>query len=166
MFLRLLRIVFAPLAVLLLASFRMPAAEQISEQLLYDVRGAFVTARPDVSRDLIAQTDILVDAAIRATSRSLLLPRTILTVRIGETTRSPLLFGNRYSATVLVKAIAVGSGEPVAEGGFEASVLTFGRDSADAPLAEKIAERIASEFRLDAPRRGAVVTALVDNPRP
>lgn len=162
MVLRSLRIVLASLAVILLAGFRMPATDEASERLLYDVRGAFVTAQPDVSRELIARTDFLVDTAIRSTSRSMLLPRTILTVRIGDTKRAPLLFGVRHSANVTVKVISVGSGEPVAEGSFETSVLTFGKDASDSPLAEKIATRIASEFRLGKPQGAAMVTALFE----
>lgn len=154
------RILFAPLAVLMLAGFRMPPAEEVAERMLYDVRGAFVTAQPDVPHLLIAQTDILVDAAIRATNRSIMLPRTILTVRIGETKQVPQIFGKRFSASVVVKAISVGSGETVAEGSFETSVRVFGNDGAEASLAERIAERVASEFRLEAPRRSAVVTAF------
>jgi hypothetical protein len=160
------RLLLAPLAILMLASFRMPAAEEASSQMLYDVRGAFVTARADVAHDLVAQTDTLLDASIRSTTRAMMLPRTILTVRIAETKRAPILFGNRYSATVLVKAISVGSGELVAEGSFETSVLTFARREADVSLAERIAGRIASEFRLDAPHRGSAVTALVNGARP
>lgn len=157
---RLYRLTFAPLAVLLLASFRMPANEEQAERMLYDVRGAFVTAQPTVSHELIVKTDMLVDNAIRSTSRSIMLPRAILTVRIGEAKKAPVLLGSRYSATVTVKVVSVSSGEPVAEGAFEASVFSFGKDITDAALAERIADRIADEFRLDAPGR-ATVTALV-----
>ncbi len=159
------RIALAPLAVLMLASFRMPATEEAAERPLYDVRGAFVTAQPTVPHELIAKTDILVDAAIRSTSRSIMLPRAILTVRIGEARRRPVLFGSRYSAAVTVKVISVSSGEPVAEGSFEASVLALRGDGTEASLAEKIAGRIADEFSLDPPHRSAV-TALLDGPRP
>ncbi len=166
MSLRSLRLVIAPLAILMLAGFRMPVADEETERLLYDVRGAFVTAQPDVSRDLIARTDILVDAAIQATSRSMMLPRTILTVRISQTARAPILFGSRSTASVTVKVVSVGSGDPVAEGSFEVSALAFGKSNADTLLAEKIADRIAGEFRLEMPRRRAVATALVESARP
>lgn len=155
-----------PLAMLMLTGFRMPAAEEQAERMLYDVRGAFVTAQPDVSRDLITGTDILVDSAIRATSRSMMLPRTILTVRLSDTRRSPVLFGHRYSAKVTVKVISVGSGEPVAEGEFETSVMNFGKEPADSPLAEKIATRIASEFQLGRPHRAALLTSLASGATP
>jgi len=166
MLLRSARIVIIPLAVLMLAGFRMPAAEEQAERVLYDVRGAFVTAQPDVSPNLIAGTDILVDSAIRATSRSIMLPRTILTVRLSDTRRSPVLFGHRYSARVMVKVISVGSGEPVAEGEFETSVMSFGKEPADSPLAEKIATRIASEFQLGRPHRAALLTSLASGSAP
>lgn len=166
MFLKSVRIIAIPLAVLMLAGFRMPAAEEQAERMLYDVRGAFVTAQPDVPRDLITGTDILVDSAIRATSRSMMLPRTILTVRLSDTRRSPVLFGHRYSARVMVKVISVGSGEPVAEGEFETSVMSFGKEPADSPLAEKIATRIASEFQLGRPHRAALLTSLASGGAP
>jgi hypothetical protein len=159
------RIAAVSLAVVLLTGFRMPAKEDVAERMLYDVRGAFVTAQPDISPELIAWTDSLVDASIQATTRSFMLPRTILTVKIGEAKRMPALLGTRYSASVTVKAISVGSGEPVAEGSFETSVLRFGKDGADQVLAEKIADRIASEFHLRDPRRSAVLTALSEGQR-
>ncbi len=160
------QIAVLPLAMLMLTGFRMPDANEDVERLLYDVRGAFVTAQPDISRELITQTDLMVDAAIQATSRSIMLPRTILTVRISRTARLPVLFGNRSTASVTVKVVSVGSGEPVAEGSFDVSALTFGKANADALLAEKIADRIADEFRLQMPRRRAVVTALVESHGP
>jgi hypothetical protein len=163
---RLYRLAAVPLTVLTLAGFRMPVDGDMSERLLYDVRGAFVTAQPEVSRDLITRTDLLIDTAIRATTRSVMLPRTILTVRIGEARPSTILFGYRYSATVTVKAISVGSGDPVAEGSFEETSLAFGEQGAVDSLAEKIAGRIASEFRLANPHRAAVLTALVESGRP
>jgi hypothetical protein len=159
-----LRFLLVLLAWLMLAGFRMPAADHDPDGLLYDVRGALVTAQPDVSHVLISQTDTLVDAAIRATSRPVMLPRTILTVRIAETDQQPTLFGSRASATVDVKAISVSSGEPVAEGTFVISVRTMRRDGADAALAQKIAQRIAAEFQLDGQGHGSVVTALVERP--
>lgn len=156
------RIAVISLALVLLTGFRMPAKEEPSEGLLYDVRGAFVTARPDVSGELITQTDILIDSAIQSTSRSFILPRAILTVRISEAKQAPALFGMRHSAVVTVKAISVGSGDAVAEGSFEASVVRFGKEGADAYLAERIAERISAEFQLVAPRRRAAMTAFVE----
>jgi hypothetical protein len=159
------RIAAVSLAVVLLTGFRMPAKEDAAERMLYDVRGAFVTAQPDISPELIAWTDSLVDASIQATTRSFMLPRTILTVKIGEAKRRPALLGTRYSASVTVKAISVGSGEAIAEGSFETSVLRFGKDGAEKVLAEKIADRIASEFHLKDPRRSAILTALSEGQR-
>lgn len=159
------RIAAVSLALVLLTGFRMPEKEDAAERMLYDVRGAFVTAQTDVPPELIAWTDSLVDASIQATTRSFMLPRAILTVKIGEAKRMPALLGTRYSAAVTVKAISVGSGEPIAEGSFNMSVLRFGEEGADRVLAGKIADRIASEFHLKDPRRSAVLTALSENQR-
>lgn len=145
-----------------LTGFRMPSRSEAKERLLYDVRGAFVTARAEVSQSLVLATDTLVDDAIRSTLRSTMLPRTIIVVRIDRAARVPLLLGARHEATVTVQAVAVGTGEPVAEGRFETSVYLLQSDGADQLLAQKIAERIASEFRLDAPRHRALVSALAE----
>jgi hypothetical protein len=154
------------LAMLVLTGFRMPAAQSSDGELLYDVRGAFVTAQPDVPSELIAWTDSLVDTSIQATTRSFMLPRAILTVRIGEARHMPVLMGNRYTATVTISVISVLSGEPVAEGAFSTSILRLGKEGAERVLAEKIAARIATEFRLEEPRRSAALTALSGSGRP
>jgi hypothetical protein len=145
-----------------LTGFRMPSKSEAKNRLLYDVRGAFVTARGEVSQALVMTTDTLVDEAIRATLRSTMLPRTIIVVRIDKAARVPLLLGARHEASVTVQAVAVGTGEPIAEGHFDASVYLLQNDGADQVLAQKIAERIASEFRLDAPRHRAIVSALAE----
>jgi hypothetical protein len=160
------RVLAVSLAMLVLTGFRMPVAQPSDGELLYDVRGAFVAAQPDVSSELIAWTDSLVDASIQATTRSFLLPRAILTIRIDETQHTPLLMGNRYSAKVAIRVVSVLSGEPVAEGGFSTSVLRLGKEGAEMVLAQKIAERIAAEFRLEAPRSSAALTALSGDPPP
>ncbi|TNM62132.1 hypothetical protein [Aliirhizobium smilacinae] len=165
MSLRPFRIAILPLTMLMLTGFRMPVNGDVSEHMLYDIRGAFVTAQPDVSRDLITRTDLLIDTAIQATTRSIILPRTILTVRIGEARPSPVLFGYRYSARVTVKAVSVTSGEPVAEGSFEATSFAFAEQGAADSLAEKIASQIASEFRLTNPHRATTITAYAESVR-
>ena len=146
--------------VLPLAAFRMPSSDQNRQGLVYDVRGAFVTAKPDVPQVLVTEVDGLVDVAIRATMRSSMLPRTILSVRISNVSATPVLFGSRHSANVTVQAISVASGEPVAEGGFTASVFIFDPHGADRALAEKVAARIASEFRLDTGAHGSLASAF------
>ena len=107
MFRRLLGLTLVVVTALPLMAFRMPAESQPHEKLLYDVRGAFVTARPDVPQALVIATDMLVDEAIRTTVRSTTLPRTIISVRIEHATRMPLLIGSRHEAKVSVKAISV-----------------------------------------------------------
>ena len=65
-------------------AFRMPAASESPENLLYDVRGAFVTARPTVPQEQVITTDMLVDEAVRATVRKTMLPRSIISVGIDQ----------------------------------------------------------------------------------
>ncbi|MBW6424715.1 hypothetical protein KX729_24995 [Rhizobium sp. XQZ8] len=145
---RVVSIAIILLAALPLMAFRMPAASESGEKMLYDVRGAFVTARPDVPQGLVIQIDLLMDVAIRSTVRQKLLPRAILSVRIEETSHTPLMIGSRHAAKVTVKAISVSSGEPIAEGTFRTSVFLLNGEEADKGLAEKVADRISSEFRL------------------
>lgn len=154
-------LILLALSALPLMSFRMEEQATVSrEKLFYDVRGALVTARADVSRDLVAETDRLVDAAIRATIRQISLPRTILTVRIDRAGYLPFIIGGRHEARVSIEAIAVGTGEMIAAGSFGASVFALEKEDGDALLAEKIASRIATEFRLDGKGGSTLATAL------
>ncbi|MFN7102563.1 MAG: hypothetical protein ACK4N1_08040, partial [Pseudorhizobium sp.] len=109
----------------LLMSFRLETAARVPETLLYDVRGAFVAARPDVPSVLVAETDRLVNEAIVSTFRQRVLPRTILTLRIEQHSKLPVLLGGKREATVAVKAIAVANGEVIAEGTFSVSVYSL-----------------------------------------
>lgn len=150
-------IIFAALP---LMAFRMPTEDEKREKLLYDVRGAFVTARPDVPQGLVIATDMLIDEAIRTTVRSVILPRTIISVRIDAASHIPLLIGSRHEAKVTVRAISVVSGEPIAEGVFKTSIFLLDTKEADKELAGRIAERIAGEFKLDGGQRPAIASAL------
>lgn len=150
------------LVVLPLMAFRMPSSREVSERLLYDVRGAFVTAKPDVPKALVAAVDSMVDTAIQSTVRSTVLPRTIIAIRIEETSSVPMLIGVRHIAKVTVQAVSVASGEPVAEGSFTASIYLFDEKTADQELALKVVNRISSEFRLDDRRHGSLASALAE----
>ncbi|MGE7370927.1 hypothetical protein ACQKKX_17950 [Neorhizobium sp. NPDC001467] len=127
----------------------------------YDVRGSFVAAKPDIPAALVAGTDRRVDAAIRATVRSLSLPRAILTVRIIRAGGLPILFGNRHEAKVTVDATSVSTGERIASATFTVSATVFGRDTnVQDALAAKIADRVAAEFKLDGGRPTTIASAL------
>jgi hypothetical protein len=160
MFRRLSRFALIVLAALPLTAFRMPAGHETREQFLYDVRGAFVTARGNVPQGLVIAIDMLVDEAIRATSRSTMLPRTIIAIRIEKTSQVPQLIGSRHEAKVAVQVISVSSGEAIAEGNFETSIFLLEAGDGNTALAEKIADRIAAEFRLKGDGRPAIASAL------
>jgi hypothetical protein len=145
-----------------LMAFRMPLEDGVRDKLLYDVRGAFVTARPDVPQGLVIATDMLIDEAVRLTMRSSMLPRTIISVRIDRAAPVPVVFGRRLEARVTVQAVSVSTGEPVATGSFETSVFFFGDKDADAALARKIADRVASEFRLRSGHSATITSALFE----
>ncbi|MCJ8520603.1 hypothetical protein ABID21_003513 [Pseudorhizobium tarimense] len=159
--LRRLLLLCALLAVLpLLVSFRLQPATAGHEALLYDVRAAFVAARSDVPAVLVTETDRLVNEAILSTIRQRVLPRTILTIRIDRLVSRPTILGGKRAATVSVEAVAVGNGEVIAEGSFDLSVFSLRRDAVDLLLAERIAARIASEFRLAGEPRSTLAIAL------
>lgn len=149
------------LAWLFLSSFRLATEDRPTEAaVLYDVRGAFVSAPPAVSRRLVAETDRLVDEAIRATFRATLLPRAILTIRIVEVKRHDYLVGGRFSAKVSVDATAVGNGEKIAAGIFTVSSFALHAEYGDNALARRIADRITFEFRLEDTGPSTLATAL------
>ncbi|MGF9564071.1 hypothetical protein [Neorhizobium sp. JUb45] len=149
-------------AALPLMSFSMKTAENAhGNGPLYDVRGAFVAARPEISAALIAGTDRRVDAAIRATVRRMSLPRAILTVRITRAGGLPILFGRRHEAKVTVDATSVTTGERIASATFTVATTVFGKDnSGEEALAAKIADRVAAEFKLDGGRPTTIASAL------
>ncbi|MCB5202078.1 hypothetical protein LH464_06260 [Neorhizobium sp. T786] len=148
------------IAALLLMSFRLDSSAGRNEALLYDVRGAFVAARGEISHPLVTETDRLVNEAIFATVRSITLPRAVLTVRIERVARVPVVFGQKAEATVTVEAVAVGNGEVIAAGNFGVSAYSMRSGAIDGLLADRIAERVSREFRLGGERRTTLATAL------
>ena len=144
----------------LLMSFRLETAAAGREALLYDVRGAFVAAGDDIPAVLVTETDRLVNETILSTVRERVLPRTVLTIRIKRLVQTPVLVGARREATVSVEAVSVSSGEAIAQGSFEVSVFSLRQDTVNLLLAERITNRLASEFRLAGERRSPLATAL------
>jgi hypothetical protein len=120
-------------------------------RLYYDVRDAFVAARPDISPALMLGIDRQVGDAIEATDRPLVLPRVVLTVRLDRVERTDFLLGTRHTADVTVKAASVATGEVVAAAVFDASAFALDAAVADAMLADRISQRIRREFRLSQP---------------
>ncbi len=144
----------------LLMAFRLQPSVAGREALLYDVRGAFVAAGDNIPAALVAEADRLVNEAIASTVRQRVLPRTVLTIRIERLSTTPVLVGGRREARVSVEAVAVNSGEVIAEGSFGVSVFSLRQDHVNLLLAERIAQRVAAEFRLTGERRSPLATAL------
>lgn len=160
MFRRLLVLCALPTVLPILMAFRLDRPTEDREALLYDIRAAFVAARADIPAVLVAETDRLVDQAILATVRERILPRTILTIRVERVVTVPVLVGDKREATVAVQAVAVGNGDVIAEGRFAVSVFSFDRSEIELLLAERIATRVATEFKLAGERRSTLATAL------
>lgn len=140
-----------------------PASDQ--PRLYYDVRDAFVAARPDISRALMLGIDRQVGEAIKATDRTMVLPRVVLTVRLDRVERSDLLFGTRYTAAVTVKAAAVSNGDVIAAAIFDASAFALNAALADELLAARISQRIRREFRLSEPTRNQLASTALSTIR-
>ncbi|MFD1744401.1 hypothetical protein ACFSE1_02905 [Rhizobium helianthi] len=155
------RFSYLVLAWLILSSFRIgPQAHAPEMPLLYDVRGAFVSAPASVSPRLVSEIDTRLHASIRATFRKTLLPRTIITVRIFDVRHEKFLVGGLASARISVEATAVGNGEKIAAGGFNVSAYSLSATSGESLLAKRIAERVATEFRLEDAGSSTLATAL------
>lgn len=116
--------------------------------MIYDVRGAFVAARPDAPPDLMQSIQYRVSNAIDRTVRDRVLTRVVLTIRLLSVNRDAFLIGQKASVRVEVKAAAVGTGEVIAKARFTATVLGLETSSVDRDLADGIAERVMSEFQL------------------
>ncbi|WP_142779154.1 hypothetical protein [Agrobacterium sp. T29] len=148
------------LACFMLMSFRLEPEATNADRLLYDVRGAFVAARPDVAPALMQSIHAQVQNAIKTTARGETRPRVVLTIRLASVTRGPFLFGERASARVIVRAAAVATGEVIAEAKFTATVVSFDNQSIEQELAYGVAERVIREFRLSRPGPATLATAL------
>ncbi|NTJ42351.1 hypothetical protein G6L28_07015 [Agrobacterium larrymoorei] len=152
------------LACLALMSFKLGPETTGGEKLIYDVRGAFVAARPDISPDLMQSIHYQISNAIEATTRGKIRPRVVLTIRLVSVAKNSMLVGERASARVIVRAAAVQSGEVIAETKFTATVVSLDKSSIEQDLASGIAERVISEFRLNRPSPSTLATALFASP--
>lgn len=148
------------LAGFMLMSFRLEPEAINADRLLYDVRGAFVAARPDVAPALMQSIHEQVQNAIRTTARGETRPRVVLTIRLASVTHGSFLFGERASARVIVRAAAVATGEVIAEAKFTATVVSFDNQFIEQELAYGVAERVIREFRLSRPGTTTLATAL------
>lgn len=157
---RLKRLGIVVLACFTLMSFRLEPEATNADRLLYDVRGAFVAARPDVAPALMQSIHAQLQNAIKTTARGEIRPRVVLTIRLASVTRGPFLFGERASARVIVRAAAVATGEVIAEAKFTATVVSFDNQSIEQDLADGVAERVIREFRLSRPGPTTLATAL------
>jgi hypothetical protein len=146
------------LASFALMSFRLEPEVSDSDKLLFDVRGAFVAARPDVSGELMQSIQYQISNAIRSTTRDRGRPRVVLTIRVMNVSRGSFILGERASARVVVRAAAVQTGEVIAQAAFTASILGIDKSLIDHELATGIAERVITEFRLTRP--APLATAL------
>ena len=77
------------LACFVFMSFRLEPEATNTDRLLYDVRGAFVAARPDVAPALMQSIHAQVQNAIKMTARGETRPRVVLTIRLASSNVPP-----------------------------------------------------------------------------
>ena len=82
MYRQLKRIGVVMLTSLALMSFRLGPETREGDRLIYDVRGAFVAARADISPELMQSIHYRVSNAINDTVRVRARPRVVLTIRL------------------------------------------------------------------------------------
>ena len=148
------------LACMGLMSFKMERQTSDGERLLYDVRAAFVAAKPDVSANIMQSVQYQISSAIDATRRDRMRTRVVLTIRLISVTKRTFLFGERASAKVNVRAAAVQTGEVIAEANFTATIVGMNKGSLEDELANGVADRVIREFRLSKPAPSTLATAL------
>lgn len=148
------------LASLALMSFRLGPETRERERLIYDVRGAFIAARPDVSPELMQSIHYQVSNAIGDTVRVRARPRVVLTIRLESFSRASLLLGKRASVKVVVRAAAVQTAEVIAEAKFTVTAVGLDSSAIERNLAYGVADRVISEFKLNRPAPSTLATAL------
>ena len=148
------------LACLMLMSFKLEPVNEKADRLIYDVRGAFVAAKPDVSHGLMQIIHEQVSDAIAATTRERMRPRVVLTIRLASVNQFPFLFGQKATARVIVRAASVSTGEVIAEAKFTATIVGLDRSALENELAYGVADRVIREFRLERPAPTSLATAL------
>lgn len=154
------RIGIVLLACLGLMSFKLERQVSDGERLIYDVRGALVAAKPDVSAHIMQSVQYQISSAIDATRRDRMRTRVVLTVRLISVTKRTFLFGARASAKVNVRAAAVQTGEVIAEANFTATIVGMDQVAMEDELANGVADRIIREFSLSKPAPSTLATAL------
>lgn len=153
------------LASLALMSFRLGPETGERDRLIYDVRGAFVAARPDVSPELMQSIHYQVANAINDTVRVRARPRVVLTIRLESYSKGSLLLGQRASVKAVVRAAAVQTGEVIAEAKFTVTAIGIDASSIERDLAFGVAERVISEFKLNRTAPSTLATALFPGSR-
>lgn len=145
---------------LALMSFRLMPDDADKNRLVYDVRGAFVAAQPEISHRLMQLVHSYVSESIDVTSRATVRPRVVLTIRLASVKKEPFLLGARSSARVVVRAASVTTGEVIAEAKFTATVYGLDKDGLEGDLAYGVASRVIQEFQLAKPAPATLATAL------
>jgi hypothetical protein len=119
---------------------------------IYDVRSAVVLGGPTIPGPLLSGIGDRIDAAINATVRTDVYPRVVLTIRVVSVQKNQGFDKNRNITKVNVDAASVDDGSVIAVSSFDVATIANDVTMADQIIAEDVAARIRSAFRLNTGR--------------
>jgi hypothetical protein len=111
-----------------------------------------VLGGPGIAGPLLSGISDRVNAAINATVRTDVYPRVVLTIRIVSVTKGQGFDNNRNVAKITADAASVDDGSVIGVSAFDVSSFANDPAMADQILAEDIAARLRSAFKLTAGR--------------
>lgn len=147
----LLRFSVVGVVALLVVGCSLHLFEPKPREFYYDVRAAVVVAGPKIPLPLVQGVERRMSDAVAATTRTEVLPRVILTVRLDDMSTSIGLDKNKNEINVKVSAASVETGAIVSEGEFKVMTETSSSALASESLAEEVAARLRSLFSLQRP---------------
>lgn len=122
-----------------------------SDQTIFDVRRAQVTAPAGIPPTVIVGVQRRINQAIEATSRPVAVPRVVIDVRIGSVSTGLGANRGRSQADLQVIVTSIDSGEAFRDIRFQVESFTLDARHAEEALAEAIAQRLRFIFQLNMP---------------
>lgn len=160
MAIRQLQIGLVFLSGLALMSFTISHEKADTEQLIYDVRNAFVTAKAEMPSHLLQDIHHYVNTAIEETMHNRVRHRVVLVVKINDLKTYRTLLVTKNKARVSVLAASVMTGDVIAEAKFTATAYGWSDHSSLDELSRGISSQIINEFKLDTRTRKTFMSSL------
>jgi hypothetical protein len=118
---------------------------------VYDVRSANVVAGPLIPPQLISAVTQRVNAAIAATTRPSPMPQVSLNIRIVSVELAQGIQQDRNVAKLNIDATSIEDGSVIGVAAFETTTIAPDPTGVDELMAEDIAARVRSTFKLMTP---------------